>query len=552
MTLLSRLSVIAVAALLALAVYPVAAHGFGERYDLPVPLNLYLFGAGAAVALSFVMMGVFVRGGTGGYDYPRFNILRWRAGRAVTHPVVVTALQVFGVAALALVVVAGIVGSSHPAKSISPTLVWIIWWVGTAYVSALIGNVWRLVNPWNATFAWAERAYRAITPDGELGMGWRYPAALGVWPGLAAFLAFAWVEIVYIDSALPGRITQFALLYTVYMWSGMYLFGREAWLRHGDAFSLVYGFLARFSPTELRVTDATVCAECSLDCADDDGVCVDCAKCFVAAEPERRELNIRPFVVGLLRIKGRSASVMVFVLLLLSTVSFDGFSATPAWGRLFNAVFTTFPDPNIVGSIGLLGFTAVLMSVYVLFSGLMSAASGFRLLPEQMGQAFVLSLIPIALAYHLSHFFSYLLIEGQGIIPLASDPFGLGWDLFGTVGYEINIGIIGARTVWLMSVVAIVVGHVSAVYLAHGHRPTRYPGAAVRASQPVPHVGADGGLHNGEPMDPGPAHCGALFRELRDLLSTLGRRECLRERQIMKGLPIGRPFIILYGVETSG
>ena len=467
MTLLSRLSVIAVAAVLALAVYPVAAHGFGERYDLPVPLSLYLFGAGAAVALSFVMMGVFVRGGTGGYDYPRFNILRWRAGRAVAHPVVVTALQLLGVAALALVVVAGIVGSWSPAKNISPTLVWIIWWVGAAYLSALVGNVWRLVNPWNATFAWAERAYRAITPDGELGMGWRYPAALGVWPGLVAFLSFAWVEIVYIDSALPGRITQFALLYTVYMWTGMYLFGREAWLRRGDAFSLVYGFLARFSPTELRVTDATVCAECSVDCADADGVCVDCAECFVAAEPERRELNVRPFVVGLLRTKGRSASVMVFVLLLLSTVSFDGFSATPAWGRLFNAVFTAFPDPNIVGSIGLLGFTAVLMSVYVLFSGLMSAASGFRLLPEQMGQAFVLSLIPIALAYHLSHFFSYLLIEGQGIIPLSSDPFGLGWDLFGTVGYEINIGIIGARTVWLMSVVAIVIGHVAAVYLAH-------------------------------------------------------------------------------------
>ena len=468
MTLLSRLSVIAVAAVLALAVYPVAAHGFGERYDLPVPLSLYLFGAGAAVALSFVMMGVFVRGGTGGYDYPRFNILRWRAGRAVAHPVVVTALQVFGVAALALVVVAGIVGSWSPAKNISPTLVWIIWWVGAAYLSALVGNVWRLVNPWNATFAWAERAYRAITPDGELGMGWRYPAALGVWPGLVAFLVvrMGGDRLHRLGAAGPHHAVRAAVHrvhvdWDVPIWQG----GMAA--AYGDAFSLVYGFLARFSPTELRVTDATVCAECSVDCADADGVCVDCGECFVAAEPERRELNIRPFVVGLLRTKGRSASVMVFVLLLLSTVSFDGFSATPAWGRLFNAVFTAFPDPNIVGSIGLLGFTAVLMSVYVLFSGLMSTASGFRLLPEQMGQAFVLSLIPIALAYHLSHFFSYLLIEGQGIIPLSSDPFGLGWDLFGTVGYEINIGIIGARTVWLMSVVAIVIGHVSAVYLAH-------------------------------------------------------------------------------------
>ncbi len=473
MRLLSRLSIIAAVAGLALAVHPAAAHGFGERYDLPVPLGLYIFGAGAAVALSFVIMGVFVRGAEGGGGYPRFNLLRWRAVRALAHPVVVTAVQMASVGVLALVIVAGIIGSGDPAKNISPTLVWIIWWVGMAYVSALIGNVWRLINPWNATFAWGERAYRAVSGDGELGLGWRYPASLGVWPGVAAFLVFAWVEVVYIESSAPGRITQFALLYTVYLWTGMFLFGREAWLRHADAFTLVYGFLARFSPTELRVTGDAVCDECWADGRDaDDGFtvgdgCVDCVECFMAAEPEQRELNLRPYVVGLLRSEGRSTSVMVFVLLLLSTVSFDGFSATPVWGRMFNALFDVFPDANIVGTYGLVGLFAAVTAVYMVFAGFMSMASGYRLLSAETGQVFVLSLIPIALAYHLAHFLSFLLIQGQSIIPLASDPFNYGWDLFGTVGYEINIAIIGARTVWLLSVAAIVVGHVAAVYLAH-------------------------------------------------------------------------------------
>ena len=483
MRLLSRLSIIAAVAGPALAVYPAAAHGFGERYDLPVPLGLYIFGAGAAVALSFVIMGIFVRGAGGGTDYPRVNLLQWRAGRALAHPVVVAVCQIFGVAMLALVIAAGLVGvwgpsltsfaiaaglsgSTDVTPNISPTLVWIIWWVGMAYVSALLGNAWRLVNPWNAAFAWAERAYRFVSGDGELGMGRQYPAWLGVWPGVLAFLVFAWVEIVYIESALPGRITQFALLYTVYMWAGMFLFGREAWLRYGDAFSLVFGFLSRFSPTELRVTDASVCAGCSVECAGDGG-CVDCAECFTEAAPEQRELNLRPYVAGLLRTEGRSVSVMVFVLLLLSTVSFDGFSATPAWGRMFNALFDVFRDPNFVGTIGLLGFFAVVMAVYMVFAGFMSMASGYRLLSGEAGQLFVLSLIPIALAYHLAHFFSFRLIQRQCIIPLASDPFGLGWDLFGTAEYEINIAIIGARAVWWLSVAAIVAGHVAAVYLAH-------------------------------------------------------------------------------------
>ena len=40
--------------------------------------------------------------------------------------------------------------------------------------------------------------------------------------------------------------------------------------------------------------------------------------------------------------------------------------------------------------------------------------------------------IGCSVAYHLAHYLSMLLVSGQFIIPLVSDPFGLGWDLFGT------------------------------------------------------------------------------------------------------------------------
>jgi hypothetical protein len=80
---------------------------------------------------------------------------------------------------------------------------------------------------------------------------------------------------------------------------------------------------------------------------------------------------------------------------------------------------------------------------------------------------FAYSLIPIALAYNIAHFITLLLIQGQLIIPLASDPFGYGWNLLGTEGYQINIGVINARILWYLSVGLIVVGHIMAVYLAH-------------------------------------------------------------------------------------
>jgi len=81
--------------------------------------------------------------------------------------------------------------------------------------------------------------------------------------------------------------------------------------------------------------------------------------------------------------------------------------------------------------------------------------------------SFVLTLVPIAVAYHLAHYLSLLLTAGQFIVPLASDPFGLGWNLFGTAGYKVNIGLIGPRFIWYSAITAIVIGHAVAVYLAH-------------------------------------------------------------------------------------
>jgi hypothetical protein len=60
-----------------------------------------------------------------------------------------------------------------------------------------------------------------------------------------------------------------------------------------------------------------------------------------------------------------------------------------------------------------------------------------------------------------------LLIAGQLIIPLSSDPFGIGWNLFHTTHYRIDIGIVGAKFVWYTAVTTIVIGHILAVYLAH-------------------------------------------------------------------------------------
>ena len=87
--------------------------------------------------------------------------------------------------------------------------------------------------------------------------------------------------------------------------------------------------------------------------------------------------------------------------------------------------------------------------------------------PAILANIFAGSLIPIAVAYLIAHGFSSLIIQGQNIVFLVSDPLSLGWDLFGTAEYRPNIGIIDAGTTWYLAVSSIVIGHIIALVLGH-------------------------------------------------------------------------------------
>lgn len=468
------------------------AHSLGQRYDLPVPLDLYLYAAGTTVAVSFLLIAWFMRSTEQHHGYRRINLLDYRLGRIFAHPVCVFAWQLLGVALLVIVILTGLFGAQRTMGNFAPVFVWIIWWVGLAYVSALIGNLWLLVNPWRASFAWAEALYRYMRPGRELSLHLPYPSASGVWPGAILFLAFTWAELVYSGAAVPVNVAAMVLTYTAIMWGGMLIFGRERWLRHGEAFSLVFAVLARFAPTEVRVSQTTLCKNCELVCLDQEGDCINCSECYERADDSVREWSLRPYAVGLLRQETVSASMMAFVLLMLSTILFDGFMVTAPWTQLAMDLYAMLPTLGgnrlaLIRTFGLLSSWVLFIVVYGGVCWLISAASGRRLSTWQSAVCFIYTLVPIAIAYHLAHYLTYLLVQGQFIIPLLSDPFGYGWDLIGTRDYLPNIAIVGARFAWYTSVIAIVSGHVIAVYLAHvkAARLIANAGAARRSQYPM-------------------------------------------------------------------
>ena len=239
----------------------------------------------------------------------------------------------------------------------------------------------------------------------------------------------------------------------------------------GAAIAVAFGLLARFAPTELRVNNPRHCRRWGGECDGGEGGCVNCVDCFIRAAGAERELNLRPFAAGLFSAEGVSPSMAVFVLLLLASVTFDGFMATPPWSTIETTLYAAAPGTadlklTAVATAGLVGFVLLFVVVYRAFAGWIAMAGGQHS-PSRVGRAFVFSLVPIALAYHLAHYFTYLLIQGQLAIPLVSDPFGVGWNLFGTAGFRPDTALVDARFTWYTAVVAIVAGHIVAVYVAH-------------------------------------------------------------------------------------
>src|SRR5829696_4709192 len=482
-----RLSILALALLpllLLLVVLPsqAFAHGLGQSQNLPLPFWLYLFAAATVVLLSFVQISLLVNEAHALPFYSRRNLLVIGAVRAVlTSRPLLIGLRLLSVVLFLLVIISGIFGVQAPSANFAPTFVWIIWWVGLSFFTAFVGNIWPLINPWQVLFEWTEGLARLVGLKRGLHLGGDYPQSWGIWPALVLYAGFIWIENDFAGSATPLYIAFFALLYSMFTWSNMVLFGKETWLQKGEAFSVYFGILGRFALTEVRVSDLQICHQCSRACQEDGGGgCVNCYECFAKTPPEDRELNLRPPAVGLSFAERVTPDRLVFVVFLLASVTYDSLLGTPPWVRL--EYLTSLPE-----TLGIVVVPLVFLAVYLGFVKLSQLLSEAYVSFGQLAGAYVYSLVPIAIAYLVAHYYTLLLIQGQLIIALLSDPFGLGWDDSATADYEINAALIGADSVWYSQVCLIVAGHVVAVYLAHvaSLRLVRSPRLQTRMQYPM-------------------------------------------------------------------
>lgn len=427
------------------------AHASDRGHVLLLPTGYYLTGGAAAVAASFLALAVLPANLLDRLAAQRIPLFRMGTGARVV-------ISLTSFLFLAVLVVAGFWGSRDPLSNPLPLTVWTLLWVGLTLVQGLFGNLWAWINPSHGP-VWLIGRF-AGARNREL------PAAIGYWPAVVLFFGFAWFELIYPAPDDPARLAWAVGLYWLFNFLCMLVFGYDAWSRRGECLSVFFGMIARLGMVELASPALDNRGQLSL--------------CW----PGAKLRNAAPL----------PPSGVLFLLLALASVSFDGLSKTFFWLGANGINPLEFPGRSALIGINTTGLFSTFVALSAAF--LLAVYTGERLAGSTnaflaSAGLLVWSIVPIALAYHFSHYLTALVVNGQYALVALSDPFSLGWNLFGTAYMPVAPGVVAgagsARVLWNLQAGAIIAGHMLAVLIAHllAARLHPSPGQAALSQAPL-------------------------------------------------------------------
>ncbi|MEJ8573623.1 hypothetical protein [Microbaculum marinum] len=415
---------------------PALAHTSQRAFVLLLPTGYYMTAGALAVGATFLLLAFMPKGIS-----DRIAKARLRLFSVAPPTPVPTSLLAF--LFLAFLVAVGIWGNRDPLENPLPLTIWTLWWIVFTILTAVFGNLWVYLNPWSGP----ARLLLAALGRSSAAPPLTYPKRLGFAPAILLFLAFALFEQVDIAPADPERLAIAVAAYWLVNFGAVLLFGEKAWFRYGEPFGIFFRFVSRLSPLVWEPD---------------------------AGQTGRRRLSLAMPGAALLDRPPLPLSGTVFVLLTLTLETFDGLSDTFWWMGVNDINPLEFPGRSAVvwiNTVGLLASWAVLTAAYVATVGLGWLIAGRPGSLAALLGSLVFSIMPIALAFHFSHYLTVVLVDLQYAYAAASDPLGTGANLLGLQDFRVTTSFLntheGTKAIWNAQTAGIVVGHILGILLAH-------------------------------------------------------------------------------------
>lgn len=416
----------------------------------------------------------------------RWNLLSWGPAKSLVKwrgfPLFI---QSISIALFLLVLATGLWGNQRLGMNIAPVLTWTWWWVLLIFIILGFGKGFCAVCPWEGlTSMVSSLSLRSRIK--ALGFEKPWPQwARNVYPALILFVLLTWAELGW-DITRSAWLTAVMGLVMVGMAIlSAIVFEKRAFCRYACLVGRVSGLYALFSPVELRPVAKDVCSSCeNRECVNgsdtstgcptflfpgnlrENTYCTLCTECVRACPHDNLAINVRPLGEDLMHRDRFRKDEAILAIVLLALTSFHGLTMTPQWWRINDLLRVD------LGWGRTFTFTLLMALMILIPMAIFWIAAEFsnRLLKGQVSKAklfraFAYPLIPVALFYHLAHNGMHFFMEAQKIVPVLSDPFGWGWNLFGTAGRSYGT-LLSLQSIWWIQVVLIVVGHIYGVVVS--------------------------------------------------------------------------------------
>jgi len=418
------------------------AHAFDEKYDLPLPINYFLWGAAGTVAVTYLLAIIFLK-------LPIASLSRNAPSEA--KPLVfcntklrflLLPIQLSFLMIVVGLLIIGLTGPQNPLMNLIPHVLWVNWWIGMPLLFMVFGNVLQVFSPVNTLFnAIALPFKKPLIPL------LKYPSWLGCWPATFLLLSWCWIEVIYPNAALPRYISVIVIIWLITCASLKIVFGKDCVRNHIDFFAIYFSYFGMTSALNYH------------------------------GKKGQGISFISPFKGLLISNQTSTPGSVSFVIAMLSTVLFDGFHSSNAW-QFYEQFLTKYLpkllDINgyVAGAIGVFLVWFVLYAIFLLSCGLNLILSKYFYSDIKMNfqtivKNFAPTLVPIAIAYLIAHNFSSLILQGQNFLALLSDPYQLGWDICGTADLRPDITLIDAKLTWYVAISSILLGHIISIWLCH-------------------------------------------------------------------------------------
>ncbi len=403
----------------------VNAHASEQGFVLLLPTDVYIISGASSVALTIILLAFLPKRTTHFIFSP---VLQWQTLRFPFRHLA----SLLSTVLLGTLVWQGFTGPRDPLANPMPLFVWTVWWIVLVSLQGLIGNLWSWTNPWTGIGFFLKRLTGSRAPL-------RYPRRIGYLPGIVIILLFAAFLLADPAPADPARLATFVGIYWYVALIGLVLFG-PVWIVRGEAITILMRAYAKMGA--------------------------------VGRSRGKMSLGLPGWQIAKSPLP--PLGLAIFILILLGSGSFDGLNETFWWLDVIGINPLEFPGRTAVTIQTLAGLVLANTALIAGFTACLWMGERIAGSQRSLRHAFCLfapSILPIALGYHIAHYLTTLLVDGQYVLRFFNDPFFRDANLLGLSEVYVTTGFFNTpgtvKVIWLTQAGAVVAGHVIAILLAH-------------------------------------------------------------------------------------